>query len=58
MILNLHKHKKEYGIVVEEHEYFRPETDEKKFILIDTIEDCRTNIFIHLKIDVFIILSL
>ena len=54
-----HKHKKKYGFVVEEYELIKPENDELKSILNDTIRNCRNkNFLIHLTIDVYIILNL
>ena len=35
-------HKKEYGSVVEEYEFLKPEIDKMNCILNDTIKDCRT----------------
>ena len=51
-----HIHKKEYGIVVREYEFIRPQIGEVKYIFNDTIKDC-INIFIHLNIDVYTILN-
>ena len=44
LILN-HKHKKEYGTVVEDYDFNNPDIDEVNFILIDTIKDCRSKYF-------------
>ena len=33
-------HKKEYGTVVKDDEYFKQEMDEVKYILSDTMKDC------------------
>ena len=45
IISKFHKHKKEYGIDAEEHEFVRPEHDEVNYILNDTIKDCRNKYF-------------
>ena len=44
LILN-HKHKKEYGTVVDEYDFNNPDIDEVNFILNDTIKDCRSKYF-------------
>ena len=54
-----HKHKKEYGTVVEEYEFMKPENDEMNSTLDDTIRKRRNkNFLIHLIIDVYLILNL
>ena len=53
-----HKHKKEYGTVVRKYEFIKAEIIEVNYILIDAIEDCTKNIFIHLCIDVYTIVRL
>ena len=40
-----HMHKKGYGMVVREYEYITLEIDEGKYILNDTIKDCRNKYF-------------
>ena len=43
-----HKHKKQYGTVVREYEFFRPENDKVPFILKDTDKVCKIKFSIHL----------
>ena len=39
------KHKTEYKIVVREYGFIRPQFDELRYILTDTIKDCKHNFF-------------
>ena len=38
-------HKKEYGIVVKEDEFIKPENHEVKYILNGTVKGCRNQMF-------------
>ena len=40
-----HIHKKEYGTVVKEYEFIKPEIGEVNYILNDAIKDCRKKLF-------------
>ena len=53
-----HKHKKDYGFVVTECQFFKQEWDEVNFIHTDTIRDCWIDQFRHLNIDVYMITKL
>ena len=50
-----HTNKKEYGTVVEKHEFNNPDIDEVNYILNDTIKSVEMNIFNLLNFDVFMI---
>ena len=40
---NTHKHRKKYGIVVEEYEIFEPKIVEVNYIFDDVVKNCRDN---------------
>ena len=44
-----HKHKQQYGTVVKEYEFIKPDIDEVNYILNDTITDRRNKLFHSLE---------
>ena len=58
IIYNSYKHKQNYGIVVEEYEFIKPNNDEVKYIVNDTKKDCKRSIFYHSNLGVYMISNL
>ena len=44
-----HKQKEEFGTVVKEIKFFRPEYHEMNYILSDTVKDCRIKYFLSFE---------